>query len=160
MVTAFIALGSNLASPANQIRQALLALSELPDSTLVASSKLYQNPPQGLLNQPDFINAVAELKTHLAPETLLAALLAIEQQHNRVRTEKNGPRTLDLDLLLYGNEQIDQANLTVPHPRMTERAFVIYPLAEIAPDLILPHGPSIISLLATFDNPNLQVVHD
>lgn len=138
MVTAYIALGSNLNSPILQLQQALKALANLPDCELSQVSSFYQNPAVGP-PQPDFINAIAELHTTLTPEDLLQALHSIEQQQGRIRTgERNGPRTLDLDIVLYGNQLINQLNLTIPHPRLYERAFVLVPLHEIAADLILP----------------------
>lgn len=147
----FIGLGSNLEQPVEQIKAALMRLAEIPDSTLINASRLYQNPPVGNVNQPDFVNAVAKLMTNLSPTDLLAHLLAIENDHQRVRKEKNGPRTLDLDLLLYGDQIIRIPDLEIPHPRMKERVFVILPLAEIEPELILPCGSPLHSLSADYD---------
>jgi len=144
---AFIALGSNLEQPRDQIEAALQALQQLPASRLVAHSRLYQSEPVGP-PQPDYINAVAQLETALEPLPLLDELQALEQRHQRVRREHWGPRTLDLDILLYGDRIIDQPRLQVPHPHMTQRAFVLYPLADIAPALTLPSGASLESLLA------------
>ena len=137
-ITAYIGLGANLDDPAAQIEQALVDLDRLPDTRLTARSSLYVSAPVGNVDQPDFINAVAQLHTTLAPRALLAALLDIEQQHGRARSFRNAPRTLDLDLLLYGAAHFHEDDLTLPHPRMTERAFVLLPLTEIAPDLIIP----------------------
>lgn len=145
-VAAFIGLGSNLDDPAGHICQALEALAELPDTRLAAHSSLYRSPPMGPPDQPDYINAVAELHTALAPEHLLDHLHAIEQQHGRERTEHWGPRTLDLDLLLYGDQKINTSRLTVPHAGMRERAFVLYPLQEIAPEVMLPGSPEPVPL--------------
>ncbi|HWP94441.1 MAG TPA: 2-amino-4-hydroxy-6-hydroxymethyldihydropteridine diphosphokinase [Gammaproteobacteria bacterium] len=142
-VTAYVGLGSNLADPPRQVRAALDELGGLPDTTLRAASALYENPPLGPLDQPDFVNAVARLETGLEPEALLARLRAIERAHGRIRGgDRWGPRTLDLDLLLYGDRLIDTPDLVVPHPGLHERPFVLYPLAEIAPDLVIPgRGP-------------------
>ncbi|HVR48594.1 MAG TPA: 2-amino-4-hydroxy-6-hydroxymethyldihydropteridine diphosphokinase [Pseudorhodoferax sp.] len=131
-VRAFIGLGANLGDAQAALRSALAALDRLPDTRLLRQSSLYRSAPvqaQG----PDFINAVAELATGLAPLALLAQLQALELQAGRERPYRNAPRTLDLDLLLYGDACIDLPELTVPHPRLSERAFVLAPLAEIAP---------------------------
>ncbi|HEY8119059.1 MAG TPA: 2-amino-4-hydroxy-6-hydroxymethyldihydropteridine diphosphokinase [Methylophilaceae bacterium] len=141
MNQAFIALGSNLQQPQRQVSRALHEIAELPQTSLVRQSSLYRTAPVGYDNQPDFINAVAEVETGLKPLELLQAILGIEDQHGRERPFPNAPRVLDLDLLLYNNMTMDTAELTLPHPRMHERAFVLLPLAEIAPDLMLPeHG--------------------
>lgn len=138
---AFIALGSNLENPVSQIQQAFDELNQLPVTKLISRSSLYRSAPVGRLDQPDFINAVALIETHLTPHDLLNALLAIEQRHGRVRESLNAPRTLDLDILLYDALQYQDAELTLPHPRMTQRAFVLQPLMEIAPDCHIPgHG--------------------
>jgi 2-amino-4-hydroxy-6-hydroxymethyldihydropteridine diphosphokinase len=140
-VTAFIAIGANLGDPVATARAALDALHRIEHARVVAASSLYRTTPVGLRNQPDFINAVAALAVEpaaLPPSALLERLLAIEAAFGRVRTVKNAPRTLDLDLLLYGDTQSDATRLTLPHPRMTERAFVLVPLAEIVPDLVIP----------------------
>ena len=138
MSLAYIALGANLGDPAATVKAAFSALAELPQTRLVATSALYRSAPVGITEQPEFVNAVASVETTLAPEALLDALLVIEQQFGRVRAEKNGPRTLDLDILLYGEQIIDTARLTLPHPRLHLRAFVLYPLADLAPTLDLP----------------------
>lgn len=141
MTIAFIALGSNLQSPQQQVLNALEALKRLPQTTLLQHSSLYKTAPVGYDNQPDFINAVAKVETDLTPHALLDAILAIEQTFGRERPFPNAPRILDLDLLLYGSDQINTATLTLPHPRMHERAFVMLPLAEIAPDISIgTHG--------------------
>lgn len=137
MTTAFIALGSNLQSPQQQVLNAFAALKTLPETTLVQHSSLYKTAPVGYDNQPDFINAVAEVTTELSPHALLEAILAIEQTFGRERPFPNAPRVLDLDLLLYGDESMHTETLTLPHPRMHERAFVMFPLAEIAPDILI-----------------------
>ena len=142
MVTAYIGLGSNLADPRTQLLRAFDELARLSRARLLARSSLYRSAPMGPPDQPDYLNAVAALETDLDPLALLAELQAIEAVHRRVRGERWGPRTLDLDLLLYGEQRIDLPTLTVPHPGLYERNFVLYPLAEIAPGLEIPgHGP-------------------
>ncbi|MGH8751362.1 MAG: 2-amino-4-hydroxy-6-hydroxymethyldihydropteridine diphosphokinase [Burkholderiales bacterium] len=136
--TAYVALGSNLANPLQQMHFAFEELARIPRSRLVARSSLYRSAPVGYLDQPDFINAVAQLETQLEPRALLAALLEIERRHGRIRDFANAPRTLDLDLLLYGDLIHHEHGLTLPHPRMHERAFVLRPLNEIAPDCVIP----------------------
>jgi 2-amino-4-hydroxy-6-hydroxymethyldihydropteridine diphosphokinase len=135
---AFIALGSNLSDPATQVRRAFGALGALPESRLVAHSSLYRTAPVGYADQPDFINAVALIETRLSARDLLQALLDIEHRFGRVREFRNAPRILDLDLLIYDDLIHHEHGLTVPHPRMHERAFVLAPLVEIAPDCIIP----------------------
>jgi 2-amino-4-hydroxy-6-hydroxymethyldihydropteridine diphosphokinase len=143
MITAYIALGSNLDNPIKQLEQALSALATLPGCELCQVSPFYQNPAVGP-PQPDFINAVAELHTSLTPSTLLKTLQQIEQRQGRIRmAERNTPRTLDLDIILYGKQTIHLPNLTIPHPRLYERAFVLVPLYALAPTLILPNGKSL-----------------
>jgi 2-amino-4-hydroxy-6-hydroxymethyldihydropteridine diphosphokinase len=135
----YIGLGSNLDDPKRQVRYALQVLTGLPGSTLCRYSSLYRSPPMGPQDQPDYINAVAELETGLSAAELLSLLQAIENQQGRVRgAARWGPRTLDLDILIYGQAQIKAPELTVPHPGIAERPFVLYPLAEIAPDLEIP----------------------
>jgi 2-amino-4-hydroxy-6-hydroxymethyldihydropteridine diphosphokinase len=149
--TAYIALGSNLDDPAAQIVAAFAALAALPQTRLCARSSLYRTAPVGYAAQPDFINAVAEIETALAPRALLDALLALELARGRARTFANAPRTLDLDVLLYGDAQIDEPGLTLPHPRMHERAFVLVPLAEIAPHCVIPGRGAVATLLRDID---------
>ena len=138
MATAYIALGANLGDPAATVQAAFAALATLPQSTLTATSALYRTAPVGICDQPEFINAAARIETELTPEALLDALLAIEQRFGRVRTLRNGPRTLDLDVLLYDEQVLDTPRLILPHPRLHLRAFVLYPLADIGPDLSIP----------------------
>jgi 2-amino-4-hydroxy-6-hydroxymethyldihydropteridine diphosphokinase len=138
MSLAYIALGANLGDPAATLEAAFAALGELPASQLLRRSSLYRTAPIGLTAQPDFINAAAALATDLPPLALLDALQAIEREFGRRREIHNGPRTLDLDLLLYDARQIATPRLSVPHPRLHLRAFVLQPLSEIAPDLALP----------------------
>jgi 2-amino-4-hydroxy-6-hydroxymethyldihydropteridine diphosphokinase len=135
---AHIGLGSNLDDPVRQVRQALQELGGLARTQLLASSSLYRTAPVGKLDQPDFINAVAMVDTALSPRELLQELLALEARHGRVRSERNGPRTLDLDLLLLGDLVLHEPGLEVPHPRMHERAFVLLPLEQVSPDAVIP----------------------
>jgi len=140
-VIATVGLGANLNDPAAQVEYALAELDRLPGTSVIARSSLYASAPVGYVDQPDFINAVAQVETTLAPRALLAALLDIEHRHGRERSFRNAPRTLDLDLLLYGAAHFHEDGLTLPHPRMTERGFVLFPLLEIAPDTVIPgHG--------------------
>ncbi|MBV2134959.1 2-amino-4-hydroxy-6-hydroxymethyldihydropteridine diphosphokinase [Pseudomonas sp. MAP12] len=149
MPRVYIGLGSNLAEPAQQLEAALAALGRLPRCRLVAQSSLYASDPLGPPDQPRYVNAVAALDCELAPLELLDALQAIELEQGRVRkAERWGPRTLDLDILLFGNLQLDEERLRVPHYHMHARAFVLYPLAEIAPQLVLPDGRALQALLA------------
>lgn len=135
---AFIGLGSNLEEPCSQLRRAFDDLAGLPDTKLIAHSSLYRSAPMGFAEQPDFVNAVARIETTLTPQALLQALLQIEHRHGRERTFRNAPRTLDLDVLLYGDVQLHEHGLTIPHPQMHLRAFVLKPLLEVAPDVVIP----------------------
>lgn len=146
-VRAFVALGSNLGEPRRAVEAALRDLASLPDCRLAAHSALYRTAPVGVGAQPDFINAVAALDTTLAPLALLEALLALEARHGRTRHTPLAARTLDLDLLLHGEAVSNTPALQLPHPRMHLRAFVLAPLAEIAPELILPGLGPIADLL-------------
>ena len=150
MERVYIGLGSNLAEPLRQLQAALAAIAELPHSQLVTTSSFYASDPLGPPDQPRYVNAVAALDTSLAPLELLDALQRIEQEQGRVRkAERWGPRTLDLDILLFGDRLLSETRLTVPHYHMHARAFVLYPLAEIAPtDLQLPDGRRLEQLLA------------
>jgi 2-amino-4-hydroxy-6-hydroxymethyldihydropteridine diphosphokinase len=143
----FIALGANLGDPIVTVQAAILALRELPQTEFIAASSLYRTAPVGLKHQPDFINAVVELVTVSSAPTLLEALFAIEERFGRQRSVKNAPRTLDLDLLLYGDAISTDLHLTLPHPRLHERAFVLAPLAQIAPQLIIPGRGGVAELL-------------
>lgn len=135
---AYVGVGSNLGERESLIRQALDSMATLPQTTVVRASSLYDTEPVGEVMQPDFLNAVVLLETDLAPRQLLWNLMLIEKRLGRVRTQKWGPRTIDLDLLLYGDELIDEADLRVPHPEMTRRAFVLVPLTELDPMLVHP----------------------
>jgi 2-amino-4-hydroxy-6-hydroxymethyldihydropteridine diphosphokinase len=154
LVDVYVGLGSNLEDPVAQVRRALEALGGLPLTERIAVSRLYASRPVGPQDQPDFINAVAHLRTRLSPLAMLDQLQALEQRHGRVRRRHWGPRTLDLDLLLYGDERLELPRLRVPHPEMTARSFVLLPLAELSPQLQLPDGRSVAALanaLATSD---------
>ena len=152
MTAAYIGIGSNLDEPQAQVERAFEELTKLPRTRLSARSSLYRSAPVGYAAQPDFINAVAELDTTLAARELLAELQSIEARHGRSRRFANAPRTLDLDLLLYGEARIDEPHLVVPHPRMHERGFVLRPLVEIAPQAVIPgRGSAAASLAACAD---------
>lgn len=148
MERVYIGLGSNLDTPRQQLHSALEALARLPQSRLAGQSSLYASDPLGPADQPRYVNAVAALDTELQPWQLLDALQRIEQEQGRVRkAERWGPRTLDLDILLFGERRIDDERLTVPHYHMHARPFVLYPLAELAPELVLPDGRALRELL-------------
>ena len=134
----FIGLGSNLGEPSDQLRLAISDLEQVPDTRVLASSSFYRSAPMGYLDQPDFVNAVVRIRTGLAPQQLLSELLGIERKHGRERTFCNAPRTLDLDVLLYDEIELHEPGLTIPHPQMHRRAFVLQPLLEIAPDCMIP----------------------
>lgn len=146
MSVAYIGLGSNLEQPQQQVIVALRELTELPETTFLKASSLYQSDPLGPSDQPDYINSVAALDTELSPIALLRELQTLENRHQRVRQEHWGPRTLDLDLLLYADHTIALSDLIVPHPGLAERNFVVIPLYEIAPDLQLPDGQLLVDL--------------
>ena len=149
---AYVGLGSNLDRPDRRIRDALEALGQIADTRLLRHSRLFRTRPWGVADQPDFINAVAELATRLSPRALLDALLAVERAQGRVRDGTRwGPRVLDLDLLLYGDRRIDEPGLTIPHPRIGERAFVLKPLADLDIDLDIPGQGRVGDLLARID---------
>ena len=142
-VTAYVGLGANLDEPTAHVRRAFDDLAVLPESALTARSPLYRSAPLGPIDQPDYVNAVVALETRLLPLELLAALRRIETDHGRRRDGTRwGPRVLDLDLLLYGDLVLAGDELTLPHPGLHERAFVLYPLSDVAPALVIPgHGP-------------------
>jgi|SRR5215831_8020204 len=160
MSTAFVALGSNLDDPVMQVRRGLARLASLPQTRLARSSALYRNPPVGYLEQPDFVNAVAMIETGLGPRELLETLLEIEREHGRARAIPKGPRTLDLDLALYGDRMIEEPGLIVPHPRLAERAFVLLPIAEIAPDAVVPGKGRIADLVKAVDASGMVKISD
>lgn len=137
----YLGLGSNLESPVEQLRAARAAIANVSGISEISFSSLYRSPPMGGKQQPDYVNAVMAIETELAPLELLAVMQAIENEHGRVRSERWGARTLDIDILLFGDEVLNLPALIVPHYGMAERAFVLYPLFEIAPDLEIPtHG--------------------
>jgi len=138
MTIAFVGIGSNLEEPTQQVTRAFAELDGLPHSRVVARSSLYRSAPLGHTEQPDFVNAVAQLETGMPAERLLDELQALESRHGRQRSFANAPRTLDLDLLLFEKLQVKTERLTLPHPRMHERAFVLEPLLEIAPRASIP----------------------
>ena len=146
--TAYIALGSNLDNPQQQVTTALAAIAQLPRCELVAQSPWYHSAAVGPGRQPDYINGVCAIQTRLQPLPLLHALQTIEQNQGRVRNERWGVRTLDLDILLYGDLKLDTEELQLPHPRMAERNFVLAPLVDIAGELSLPDGRRLTQLLA------------
>jgi 2-amino-4-hydroxy-6-hydroxymethyldihydropteridine diphosphokinase len=156
MTRAYIGLGGNLDNPAARIERAFRALNTLQDTQLIHQSSLYRTAPVGYLDQPDFINAVAAIDTSLNPIALLDALLHLELDEGRERSFKNAPRTLDLDILVYGDQCITNDRLVVPHPRMGGRAFVLFPLQEIAPDLIIPGMGSVTQLAAQCQDQDIQ----
>ena len=157
MHTVYLGLGANLNAPRKQIHAAVTALKALKDVEFVCVSHDYASKPMGPQDQPDYVNAVACVKTALKPEQLLDITQAIELEHGRVRKEERwGPRTLDIDILLFGNDVIDTPRLTVPHYGLTEREFVVYPLFEIAPTLVLPNNQSLADITKTLPLNDLQ----
>ena len=145
--TVFIGLGANLKDPAQTLRDAIVEIAAIDETQLLAQSQLYTSTPMGPADQPDYINAVVKLETRLAPHALFSYTCRIEQEHGRTRNGEHwGPRTLDLDILLFGQQALNDEQLTVPHYGLQEREFVIYPMLEIAPDLILPCGTPLQSL--------------
>lgn len=157
MTRAWIALGSNLQQPLKQLQEATRAIAALPDSSISACSGIFRSAAVGPGQQPDYLNAVLALDTTLAPLQLLDALQGIENQQGRVRRQRWGARTLDLDILLYGGDTLESPRLTLPHPRMAERDFVLYPLLEIGgPNLMLPGGVELGTLVAACPRGQLQ----
>ena len=153
---AYIGLGSNLDDPAAQIKCAFDLLATIPDTEVDAQSSLYQSVPFGPVVQPDFVNAVAKVQTFLDAATLLQHLQGIERSQGRIRGERWGPRILDLDLLVFSNQQIDEPTLTVPHPGIAERNFVLLPLQEIAPELVIPGLGSVCDLAVNENEPQIS----
>ena len=157
MHTVYLGLGANLNAPRKQIHAAVTALKALKDVEFVCVSHDYASKPMGPQDQPDYVNAVACVKTALKPEQLLDLTQAIELEHGRVRKEQRwGPRTLDIDILLFGNDVINTPRLIVPHYGLTEREFVVYPLLEIAPTLVLPNNQSLADITKTLPLNDLQ----
>lgn len=157
-VVCFVGLGSNLGNPIKQVNGALGELALLPETHLMVCSSLYKSSPIGPSRQPDYVNAVAELETRLSAQDLLIKLQEIEQRHQRSREARWGPRTLDLDLLLYGSDVIHGDNLVVPHPEMHKRNFVLIPLCEIAPQLTIPGRGQITELLQECPDNEISVI--
>lgn len=155
-VSAFVGLGANLGEPEGQVRRSVAALGKLPETRLIAASSLYRSEPVGVGQQPDFINAVAKLETTLTARELLDELLILEARFGRERPAPGAPRTLDLDLLLYGDRVIAEPGLVVPHPRMHERAFVLLPLAEIASEISIPRKGSVKTMLVACRNQKVE----
>ncbi|WP_455812659.1 2-amino-4-hydroxy-6-hydroxymethyldihydropteridine diphosphokinase [Pseudomonas graminis] len=157
MIRVYLALGSNLADPLHQVQSALNALAAIPDTTLVATSSLYRTPPYGPPDQPDFLNAAVALDTRLDAESLLNHTQRIELEQGRVRkAHRWGPRTLDLDIMLFGEQTLNTPRLTAPHYDMHNRAFMLLPLLEIAPELCLPDGTRLADILATLDSSSIR----
>ena len=157
MQRVYLGLGANLNTPKKQLDDAVVALKNLPNSEFIACSHYYASKPMGPQDQPDYVNAVACINTSLQPEQLLDLTQAIELEHGRVRkAERWGARTLDIDILLFGEHILNTERLTVPHYGLTEREFVVYPLQEIAPELILPSGASIQQIANTLPLNDLQ----
>lgn len=160
MINVYIGLGSNLNHPIKQLEQALDSLAEQSELDIQAVSSFYGNVPMGPADQPDYVNAVVNITTTLSATNLLNFLHAIEHNQNRKRIIKWGPRTIDLDILLYGHQQIDLPNLVVPHPGLMQRVFVVLPLLEIAPDLILPNQLYLKKVAEQFDKNLLTIVRE
>ena len=156
MTVAYVGLGANLGEPRRQLQAALQEMNSLPETRVAATSGFYRSAPVGYLDQPDFVNAVAEVDTGLSAEKLLEHLQDIEQKHGRERSFEGAPRTLDLDLLLYGDTVLASPRLTLPHPRMHERAFVLAPLTEIAPAAVIPERGTARALLAACQDQKLE----
>lgn len=152
----FIALGSNLGNPSAQVERGMQMLSTLEHTEIIKRSSLYQSAPIGETDQPDFINAVVQVKTRLTPHTLLTGLLAIEQACGRIRSYRNAPRTLDLDILLFDDRQCNDENLILPHPRMHERAFVLLPLLEIVDACHIPGRGDAVDCLANCTHQSIE----
>ncbi|MEY2853935.1 MAG: hypothetical protein RL030_1067 [Pseudomonadota bacterium] len=157
---AYIGVGSNMGDPATEVRAAIQALGRVDRSTLVSASRLYRTKPFGPVAQGDFINAVAGVLTQLAPQELLAELRALEAKRGRQRAERWGPRILDLDLLVFGEQRVDTPELVVPHPGISERGFVLAPLADIAPDLDVPGAGRVATMLRALPDTGIAGVYD
>ena len=144
---AFVGIGSNLDAPEQQVDQAIVALAELPDTILISQSRLYRSSPMGPSDQPDFVNAVVAVLTQAEPQAFLEQMQAIERKQGRKREgERWGPRTLDLDLLAYSGRIINEVDLTVPHPGIAKRNFVLLPWQEIAPNFVVPGLPDVAAM--------------
>ncbi|MBV8465324.1 MAG: 2-amino-4-hydroxy-6-hydroxymethyldihydropteridine diphosphokinase [Burkholderiales bacterium] len=157
-VIAYVGLGANLGDAAESVSAAIEALGSLPQTRLIGRSSLYRSAPVGYLDQPDFVNAVAAVDTSLSAHALLDGLLDIEAKFGRERSFRNAPRTLDMDVLLYDDASLHDERLTIPHPRMVNRAFVLVPLAELAPMLAMPDGRTVAALAAAIDRTGLSII--
>ena len=155
-ILAYIAVGSNLANPLDQVTSAFNEIGNMPKSKLIKKSSCYSSSPLGYKDQPDFVNAVVSIETELSPHELLLELQMIESSHKRERSFLNAPRTLDLDILLYGDLRIDEPKLTIPHPRMHERTFVIFPLQEINENISVPPFGDIAKIAKGLDPENTK----
>ncbi|MBG7602762.1 MAG: 2-amino-4-hydroxy-6-hydroxymethyldihydropteridine diphosphokinase [Gammaproteobacteria bacterium] len=160
MATAYIGLGSNLGHPRQHIKDALAELGALDQTTLLTASSLYCSPPMGPADQPDYINAVAQIATTLQPQQLLEALQGIEQAHHRKRKRHWGERTLDLDLLLYDDLEMLTPQLQIPHPGIIQRAFVLLPLLEIAPQIVIPGKGAALGYLSNLKDQEIVKLED
>ncbi len=158
MIKVYIGLGSNLDDPQTQLKEAIISLEMIPSSSVVKTSSFYKSKPVGPQDQPDYINAVVELDTELSAQVLMDYLQGIENKQGRVRKQKWGPRTLDLDILLYGDEIIQGDSLEIPHVEMHKRGFVLLPLDEISPDCIIPGVGSVQTLLKKMNTDDLMVL--
>jgi 2-amino-4-hydroxy-6-hydroxymethyldihydropteridine diphosphokinase len=158
MHSIFIGLGSNLDNPQQKIKDAIHLINEIDDVNITATSSLYETPPVGFLNQPNFINAVVQISSSINCNELLLKLFDIERIFGRVRREKNGPRTLDLDILLFDDLVLESESLTIPHPRMHERLFVLIPLLEISPIIQIPKYGSANNLISGLNIENFKKV--
>ena len=158
MIKVYIGLGSNLNDPQSQLKKAIISLEMVPSTSVVRTSSFYKSKPVGPQDQPDYINAVVELDTELSAHVLMDFLQGIENEQGRVREQKWGPRTLDLDILLYGDEIIKGDHLEVPHIEMHKRGFVLLPLDEISPDCVIPGVGSVQTLLQQVNTDDLLVL--
>lgn len=154
----FIGIGSNLEQPKNQVLKAVEQLKKLPDSEFMSASSLYASQPQGPQDQPDYVNAVVALKTHLLPHELLTALQSLEQQQGKIKVRHWGERVIDLDVLLYDELQLHSDDLVIPHPQMHLRDFVLLPLSEISPKQIIPGQGSVKILLSQLTTSYLKAL--
>tara|TARA_X000000368_G_C22971132_1_gene685528 strand:- start:660 stop:1139 length:480 start_codon:yes stop_codon:yes gene_type:complete len=152
----YIALGSNLKNPRKQVLNGILSIKKLNGIKVLNKSHLYQTPPVGILNQPDFVNAVVEVYSDLNPQELLKNILNIENNAGRIRDQKNGPRILDLDILLFDDLIINEDNLIIPHPRMHERLFVLLPLKDINEDIMIPNQGKIKDIIKKLTPENIN----
>lgn len=160
MNNVYIGLGSNLDNPIEQLSSAIEHLNKLPFIHNISVSRFYHSKPVGPQDQPNFVNAVVSFNTELAPINVLDTLQEIEKNHNRVREKHWGPRTLDLDILLYNNESINISRLTIPHPFMLERGFVIQPLSDLVPDRLLANGKTVTEQLHQLDTSDLVFIKE